>query len=91
MFNSTVKTTRDFWRKTYPEWASLIYLRSEESFEITRKRSQARVNAISRNPPMGHWIKMYWCCKQLAKTDSWYYTQMELAKALWRKDIESNN
>lgn len=90
MFNSPVKTTRDFWRKKYPDISKCIYLRDDASFEITKKRTEAKIRSIPKRPRFGHWSTMYWTLKSLAKEDNWYYTQMDLCKRLWREDLIEN-
>lgn len=91
MFNSTVKTTRQFWRKKYPETASQVYLRNDASFEITNQRIKLRISSIPKRPGFGHWPTMYWACRKLALQDDWWYTQVDLTKKLWREDLIENS
>lgn len=88
MFNSTVKSTRDFWRAKFPE---IIYLRDDASYEITDKRIKARIDAIPKRPRFRHWPTMYWSCRRLGKDDVWWARQADLIKQLWRQDLSENS
>jgi hypothetical protein len=89
MVNSSVKTTREYWREVVlpkfwgEDWdiAKHLYIYlTDEQIEVRLKRIQRRIDQIPKKAPMGHFMVLYRNCEH-----------KEHIKELWRKELESRN